>query len=188
MAGVAALFSACSPDRPSFTAIDVTGADYARDFKLSDFNGQVRTLSEFRGRLVMVFFGYTQCPDVCPTTLSEMVTIKHLLGAEGARFQPIFVTVDPERDRPEMLKAYMSSFDPSFVALVPTLAELPELAKSFKVYYKKVPGPTPTSYTMDHTAGCYVYDPQGRLRLFTRYGTPPEKTAADLRILLQQAA
>lgn len=187
LTGATALFSACSSERASFTAIDLTGADYARDFKLADFNGRTRTLADFRGQLVMVFFGYTQCPDVCPTTLSEMVAIKRLLGADSTRLQPIFVTLDPERDRAEMLKTYLSSFDASFLALRPTPAELPELAKAFKVYYKIVPGPTPTSYTLDHTAGCYVYDTQGRLRLFTRYGTAPEKTAADLRVLLQQA-
>lgn len=180
-------FSACS-DKPSFTAIDLTGADYAKDFDLTDHNGQRRTLADFRGKVVMVFFGYTQCPDVCPTSLSEMATIKQLLGEDAARFQGLFVTVDPERDKPEMLKAYMENFDPGFLALYTTPEKTAEVAKEYKVFYKKVPGPTPTSYTIDHTAGSYVYDTQGHLRLFTRYNTKPELTVADLRQLLRQPA
>jgi len=179
--------SACSEKGPSFTAIDLTGADYAKDFALTDHNGQLRTLKDFQGKIVMMFFGYTQCPDVCPTSMSEMAAIRQLLGKDGERVQGLFVTVDPERDKPEMLKEYMQAFDPTFLALVPTPEQLVPLAKDYKVYYKKVDGPTPTSYTMDHTAGCYVYDTRGKLRLFTRYGTKPELTAADVRILLQQA-
>jgi protein SCO1/2 len=182
--GTTALFSACSPNAPHFTAIDITGADYAKGFSLTDHNGQTRTLQDFKGKIVMMFFGYTQCPDVCPTSMSEMAQIKQLLGKDGERVQCLFVTVDPERDKPEMLKEYMAAFDPTFLALVPKPEKLAELAKDYKVYYKKVEGPTPTSYTMDHTAGSYVYDTQGKLRLFTRYGTKPELTAADLRQLL----
>lgn len=187
LAGALAGLSGCSEPGPGFTAINLTGADYARDFNLIDHNGQPRSLKDFRGKIVMMFFGYTQCPDVCPTSMVEMATIKQLMGPDGDKLQALFVTVDPERDTPEMLKAYMENFDPSFLALVPKPAELPALAKEFRVYYKKVDGPTPTSYTLDHTAGSYVYDTQGRLRLFTRYGTPPEKTAADIRVLLQPA-
>lgn len=183
----AGLLSACSPDAPKFSAVDITGADYAKDFTLADHNGKVRTLKDFKGKVVMLFFGYTQCPDVCPTSMLEMVNIKKLLGKDGERLQGLFVTLDPERDRPEMLKAYMENFDPNFLALIPAADKLAALAKDFKVYYKKVDGPTPTSYTMDHSAGSYVYDTQGQLRLFTRYGTKPELTAADIRILLQQA-
>ncbi|MDD5030898.1 MAG: SCO family protein [Rhodoferax sp.] len=178
--------AACSEKGPAFTAIDLTGADYARDFSLMDHNGKPRTLKDFQGKIVMMFFGYTQCPDVCPTSMSEMATIRQLLGQDAERVQCLFVTLDPERDKPEMLKDYMQAFDPTFLALVPTPEQLVPLAKDFKVYYKKVEGPTPTSYTMDHTAGSYVYDTRGKLRLFTRYGTKPELTAADLRILLQQ--
>ncbi len=185
--GAIGQFYACSPNRPQFTAIDLTGADYAKGFDLTDHNGQRRTLADFQGKIVMMFFGYTQCPDVCPTSMSEMATIRKLLGKEGERVQCLFVTVDPARDKPEMLKEYMHAFDPSFLALVPTPEQLTAIAKDYKVYYKKVDGPTPTSYTMDHTAGSYVYDTKGKLRLFTRYGTQPELTAADLRILLQQA-
>jgi len=187
LTGLTGALVGCSKEGPSFTAIDLTGADYAKDFSLRDHNGQLRTLKDFQGKIVMMFFGYTQCPDVCPTSMSEMAAIRQLLGKEGERVQGLFVTVDPERDKPEMLKQYMQAFDPTFLALVPTPEELVPLAKDYKVYYKKVDGPTPTSYTMDHTAGSYVYDTRGKLRLFTRYGTKPELTAADVRILLQQA-
>ncbi|MDD2918147.1 SCO family protein [Rhodoferax sp.] len=187
MIGTTGLFSACSPNAPKFTAIDLTGADYAKDFALIDHNGQARTLKDFQGKIVMMFFGYTQCPDVCPTSMAEMAEIKRLLGKEGERIQCLFVTIDPERDKPEMLREYMAAFDPTFLALVPTSEQLVALAKDYKVYYKKVDGPTPTSYTMDHTAGSYVYDTMGKLRLFTRYGTKPELTAADLKQLLPPA-
>lgn len=186
LVGATPWLAACSEAGPTFTAIDITGADYARDFNLTDHNGQTRSLKDFRGKIVMMFFGYTQCPDVCPTSMVEMATIKKQLGQDGDRLQCLFVTIDPERDTAEMLKAYMENFDPGFLALVPKPDELPALAKEYKVYYKKVDGPTPTSYTMDHTAGSYVYDTQGRLRLFTRYGTAPEKTVADLQVLLRQ--
>ncbi len=187
LASATTLFSACSPDAAKFTAIDITGADYAKDFSVPDHNGQLRSLKDFTGKVVMVFFGYTQCPDVCPTSMVEMVAIKKLLGKDGERLQGIFVSVDPERDKPEMLKAYMENFDPTFLALSTTPEKTAALAKEYKVYYKKVDGPTPTSYTIDHTAGSYVYDTTGKLRLFTRYGTKPELTAADIKILLQQA-
>lgn len=176
----------CAPDGPKYTAIDITGANYGKDFSLTDHHGQTRTLKDFRGKVVMMFFGYTQCPDVCPTSMLEMAEIKRLLGPLGERVQCLFVSVDPERDQPEMLKAYMEAFDPSFLALYTTPEKLALLAKDYKVYYKKVDGPTPTSYTIDHTAGSYVYDTQGKLRLFTRYGTKPELTAADIRQLLAQ--
>jgi len=187
LAGAGYTFIACSPKAPSFTAIDITGADYARDFALTDHNGQARTLKDFHGKVVMMFFGYTQCPDVCPTSMAEMAEIKKLLGKDGERLQALFVSIDPERDKPAMLKEYMAAFDPSFLALYTTPEQTAALAKAYKVYYKKVDGPTPTSYTMDHTAGSYVYDTQGKLRLFTRYGTQPELIAADVRVLLAQA-
>ncbi len=187
MAGAAAILTACSGDKPKFAAIDITGADYARDFQLIDHDGQPRSLQDYRGKVVVMFFGYTQCPDVCPTSMTELVEVKKLLGADGDKLQGLFVTVDPERDKPEMLKAYMANFDPGFVALY---AETPEklaaVAKDYKVYYKKVEGKTPTSYTMDHSAGSYIYDTDGRLRLYTRYGSGAPAMAADIKLLLQK--
>ena len=129
LAGLGSILGACSEKKPSFSAIDLTGADYARDFSLADHNGQQRSLKDFAGRIVVMFFGYTQCPDVCPTTLTEMVEIKKLLGPDGQRLQALFVTVDPERDTPEVLKAYMTNFDPGFLALVPRPEQLAVLAK-----------------------------------------------------------
>ena len=185
---VAGLLAACFDNKPSFAAIDVTGADYARDFSLPDHNGQLRSMKDFSGKIVVVFFGFTQCPDVCPTAMVELAEVRKLLGPDGARLQGLFVTVDPQRDTPEVLKAYMANFDPAFLALRPASAEqLAAMAKDFKVYYKKVEGRTETSYTMDHSAGSYVYDTQGRLRLFTRYGTGAPALAADIRVLLKQA-
>ena len=182
------LFFACSETKPNFASVDVTGADYAKDFQLNDHNGQLRSLKDFKGKLVVVFFGYTQCPDVCPTSMAEVAEIKKSLGPDGDRLQGIFITVDPQRDTPALLKAYMANFDPSFLALVPTPEQLATVAKDFKVYYKKVDGSTPTSYTMDHSAGSYVYDTQGRLRLYARYGGGVAPLLGDLKILLKQAA
>lgn len=151
-----------------------------------DHNGQVRSLKDFQGKVVVVFFGFTQCPDVCPTSMQELAEVKQLLGKDGDRLQGIFVTVDPERDQLGMLKAYMANFDPSFLALRPTPEQLPALAKDYKIYYKKVDGKTPTSYSMDHSAGSYVYDPKGRLRVYTRYGSGAQALEADVRTLLQE--
>ena len=165
--------------------MDITGADYARDIPLTDHNGQKRSLQDFRGKVVVVFFGYTQCPDVCPTSMQELVEVKQMLGKDGDRLQGIFVTVDPERDKPEMLKAYMANFDPSFLALSGTPEQTAAVAKDFKIYYKKVDGKTPTSYTMDHSAASYIYDPKGNLRLYSRYGSGVPALVSDIKTLLQ---
>ena len=178
---------ACSEAKPQFKSIDLTGADYAKDFQLADHNGQLRSLKDFRGKLVVLFFGYTQCPDVCPTTMAELAEAKKLMGADGSKVQGIFVTVDPERDTAEVLKAYMANFDPGFLALRGTPEQIAALAKDFKVYFKKVDGKTPTSYTMDHSAASFVYDTQGRLRLYTRYGSGAQALASDLQLLLKHS-
>ena len=170
--------------KPSFHGVDITGADYGRKLALPDFDGKERTLADFKGKVSVVFFGYTQCPDVCPTTMAELAAIKRAMGADGERVQGIFVTVDPERDTPEVLKAYLAAFDPSFVALRGTPDQTADAAREFKVFFAKVPGKTPGSYTMDHTAGSYVIDTQGRLRLFERYGAPAEQLQSDLEKLL----
>ena len=180
----AAGLAACGEKKPQFSGVDLTGADYARDFQLPDTEGRVRSLQDFRGKAVIVFFGYTQCPDVCPTTLAEIAQARQILGADGARVLGVFVTLDPERDTPQVLKPYVDNFGPGFVALRPTPEQLVAVAKEFKIYYKKVEGKAPGSYTMDHTAASFVYDPQGRLRLYTRYGTGPQALAGDLRQLL----
>lgn len=169
----------------AFKAVDITGADYGSGLSLPDQNGKTRTLADFKGKLTVVFFGYTQCPDVCPTTMAELAQVKKALGADGDKVQGVFITIDPERDTPEILKAYMGSFDPSFVALRGTPEQTAAVAKSFKVFYAKVPGKTEGSYTMDHTAGSYVFDTSGKLRLFTRYGSGSEALKSDLQALLK---
>ena len=188
MAGGSAMLGACSPGKPSFHGTDITGADYAKDFALTDFNGRPRTLQDFKGKAVVMFFGFTQCPDVCPTTITEMAQVKQLLGPDGDKLQVLFVTVDPERDTAQILKEYLGNFDPSFVALLPTPEELrTKVAPDFKVYYKKVEGSTPTSYTMDHTAGVLLFDPKGKIRVHCSYGTPADSIAADVKTLLAEA-
>ncbi|MEO7938204.1 MAG: SCO family protein, partial [Burkholderiaceae bacterium] len=148
IAGSSTILAGCFETKPSFVSIDLTGADYARDFSMPDQNGKVRGIKEFAGKVVVVFFGYTQCPDVCPTTMAELVEVRNALGKDGQRVQGIFVSVDPERDTPAVLKAYIENFDPSFIALRPTSPEqLEAIAKDFKVFYKRVDGRTPTSYT-----------------------------------------
>jgi protein SCO1/2 len=170
-----------------FNSVDITGADYARDFSLPDHSGQLRTLKDFHGRAVAVFFGFTQCPDVCPTTLTEMTRVKQLLGTDGGKLQVILITVDPRRDTPQVLAAYMRNFDPHHLALVPSEQQLAEVTKEFKIYFKKVEGKTPTGYSMDHSAGIYIFDPRGRARLYARYGLKPEELASDVRTLLKGA-
>ncbi|MDR0226094.1 MAG: SCO family protein [Burkholderiaceae bacterium] len=179
--------TACSREsKTSFQGVDVTGAEYARDIPLRDADGRQRSLKDFAGKVVVVFFGYTQCPDVCPTTLQELVEVKQQLGADGERLQGVFVTLDPERDTPEVLKAYVGNFDASFVGLHGTPEETAAVAKDFKLFYKKVPGKTEGTYTLDHSAGSYVYDTEGRLRVYERYGGGPQVLAADVKALLQE--
>ena len=183
--GATGILVACSAEKPQFRSIDLTGSDYAKGFALSDQNGKPRTLQEFAGKVVVVFFGFTQCPDVCPTSMAELAEVKKLLGPDGDKLQAVFITVDPERDTPDVLKAYMGNFDPTFIALRPTLAELPDFAKSYKVFYKKVEGRTATSYSMDHSAGSYVYDAKGQIRLYNRYGSGAEALASDIKLLMK---
>lgn len=185
LAGLLAL-AACAPrDKPQFKSVDISGVDYAQDFALPDADGRMRSIKDFAGKAVVVFFGYTQCPDVCPTTLQEIAEAKKLLGPDGDKVQGIFITVDPARDKPEMLKAYMANFGPDFIALRGSDEQTAAVAKDFKVYYKRVEGKTPGSYFMEHTAASYVYDPQGRLRLYTRYGSGAQALADDLKLLLK---
>ena len=185
IASFAIVLAGCDANAPRFNNVDITGANYARDFRLTDFDGKPRSLADFRGKVLVVFFGYTQCPDVCPTTLTDMAEVKKRLGPDGDRLQVIFVTLDPERDTPQVLKQYVPNFDPSFIALVGTRDETAAVAKDFKVFYQKVPGRTETSYTLDHTAGSYVFDREGRVRLFLRHAGGVDPIVADLQKLLR---
>lgn len=176
----------CSRGGPSFKNTDITGASYANRIDLPDYDGKRRTLADFKGKVTTVFFGYTQCPDVCPTTLAEMKSVLEALGSSAKDVQVLFVTVDPERDTPELLKAYVTGFDPSFIALRGSPEETAATAKDFKVFFQKVAGKTPDSYTIDHTAGTYVFDRAGRIRLFVRHGQGTEPIVADLKTLLAE--
>ena len=173
---------------PQFKAIDITGAEYAQDLDLPDTEGRQRHIADFKGKVTVVFFGFAQCPDVCPTTLLELSEVRKALGPDGARVQGVFITIDPERDTPEVLKAYVANFGTDFVALRGNAEQTKAAAKRFKVFYAKVPGKTGGSYTMDHTAGSYVFDSRGKVRLFTRYGTGAQALKHDLQLLLGQPA
>lgn len=167
-----------------FHGLDLTGASYGRDFRLLDAQGRERSLADFRGKVVLLYFGFTQCPDVCPTALSRAAEVKKLLGAEGERLQVIFVTIDPERDTPQVIQPYVAAFDPSFLGLYGDAQRTRETAAEFKVFYQKVP--TGGSYTMDHSTLSYAFDPQGRLRLALRHEQNAQDYAHDLRLLLQE--
>lgn len=176
-------FSSPTP-KLAFANTDITGIDYARKFTLTDHQGKQRTLEDFRGKLVVIFFGYTQCPDVCPTTLSEMANVMKLLGDDAAKLQVLFVTLDPERDTPAMLANYVPSFHPSFLGMIGDKAATEAVVNEFKLFVQKIPAKTGKGYTIDHTAGSYLYDTQGRIRLFIRHGQGAEPIVRDIRTLL----
>lgn len=186
LALLSAALSACSPSGPKFNNADITGADYGKDFSLTDHTGRPRTLADFRGKVVLLFFGYTRCPDVCPTTLGELKLALKQLGEDAKRVQVLFITLDPERDTASLLAQYVPAFDPGFLGMYGDVQTTVKTAKDFKVFFQKVPGSQPDNYTMDHTAGSYVFDPQGRLRLFVRHGGRIDPLAADLRTLLRE--
>lgn len=190
LAAVLAL-GACSKSsddaaRPVFRNTDVTGAEFAKDFRLTGHDGQPRTLADFKGKVVAVFFGFTQCPDICPTSLAEIAEALKPLGARSDEVQVLFVSVDPERDTPELLAKYVPSFDPRFLGLTGTPEQIAQVTKDFKVFFQKVKGSTPGSYTIDHTAGTYVFDRTGKLRLFVKHGQGPEALTQDLTTLLDE--
>ncbi len=182
---LAAALTACQKAPPQFQASDVTGTAYARNFELTDHTGKKRSLADFRGKVVVLFFGYTQCPDVCPATMGELAEAMARLGADAQRVQVLFVTVDPERDTPEVLAAYVPSFNSSFIGLYGDAEATARTAKEFKIIYEKQPGPMPGTYTIDHSAGTFIYDPQGRLRLYVSNGQGPDVYVHDIRELLR---
>jgi protein SCO1/2 len=188
-AGALAL-SGCERAAPPhhFNAFDMTGATYAQGFALPDFDGKARTLADFKGKLTIVFFGYTQCPDACPTTMAQLAGILKTLGPDAARVQVVFITVDPSRDTAVLLRNYVTNFRPDFLALRPDEAQVRQLIKDFKLVVEKVPGRTADSYTIDHTAGCYVFDTQGHVRLFATQSLDPALLAEDLKTLLAEKA
>ncbi len=177
------VIAACS-EPPRFNATDLTGGSIGADFALTDHTGKLRRLTDFKGNVAIVFFGYTQCPDVCPTTLGTLREVMAQLGPQAERVQVLFVTLDPERDTPVLLAQYVPSFHPAFLGLRGDLAATEATAKAFRVFYKKQPGTTPGAYSIDHATGSYVYDPQGRLRLYVKYGETPQRIAEDIKQLL----
>ena len=184
---LALTLAGCGRGGPQFQTSDVTGSAMGRDFALTDHNGKARTLADFRGKAVVIFFGYILCPDVCPTTLATLAEALRRLGPDAAKVQVLFVTIDPERDTAELLSHYVTAFDPSFLGLWGDAEATARTAKEFKVLYQKQPGRTPDTYTMDHSAGTFVFDPQGRLRLYAGHGQNADVFAHDLRELLRAA-
>ena len=172
--------------KAAFANTDITGIDYAQGFELTDHTGQKRTLADYKGKAVVVFFGFTHCPDVCPTTLAEMAAVKKELGADSDKLQVLFVTVDPERDTQQVLADFVPAFDPSFVGLYGSPEQTAKLQKDFKLFVQKVPNKD-GGYSVDHTAGSYVYDPQGRIRLFVRSGQGPQTVLNDIKLILAGA-
>jgi protein SCO1/2 len=185
--GLAAPIAGCDrsgPGKPSFKGTDITGADYGKSLALTDPAGTPRTLADFKGKVVVLFFGFTQCPDVCPTTLSGMADVMKRLGPDADRVQVLFVTLDPDRDTPAVLAPYVTAFDPRFLGLHGDKDATAKAAREFKVFYQKVPGRTEGTYSIDHTAASFVIDQQGRLRVYERHTQSPEDIAADIRSLL----
>jgi protein SCO1/2 len=183
---VALVCGGCSPsEQPAPYSLDITGAAYGSNFRLMDAQGHERTLADFRGKVVLLYFGFTQCPDVCPTALADLAAVLHELGDDGSKVQVLLVSLDPERDTPDILQAYVSSFHPSFIGLSTDLVHTRETAEDFKVFFRKAP--LGGSYTIEHTAMTYVYDPAGRIRLASRPGQSAQKLAADVSQLLVAA-
>ncbi|HEX6827962.1 MAG TPA: SCO family protein [Burkholderiales bacterium] len=187
LAALGLLVAGCSERPPQFQSTDVTGMNLSGDFRLTDHNGGERTLADFRGKAVVLFFGYTHCPDVCPTTMAELAAAMKTLGKDAERVQVLFVTVDPERDSAELLAKYVPSFNPSFLGLRGDAAATAKTAKDFKIMFQTQPGSTPESYTVDHSAGTFIFDPQGRLRLYVSYGKGAEVFAHDIGLLLRSS-
>jgi len=183
---VLSFVAACEPAKSPFNAVDITGtAGFGTDFRLTDHNGKTRTIADFSGKAVAIFFGFTHCPDVCPTTLSDMKRVMEKLGPDSGRLQVLFVTVDPKRDTPELLAKYVPSFNASFLGLYGDDEATAKIARDFKIIYRIQPGKTADSYTVDHSAGTLIFDPHGTLRLFVDYGRlTPEQIAADIKRLL----
>ena len=186
-AGALAL-SGCERAAPPhrYNGIDLTGAEYARKLSLPDFDGKPRTLADFQGKVTAIYFGYTQCPDACPTTLAELAGVAKALGPDASRLQVVFITVDPSRDTAALLKNYVTNFNPAFLALRGDENQTKATAQEFKIFYEKVPGKTDDTYTIDHISGVYLFDPQGRVRLFERQSLEPALMTDDIKALLAE--
>ena len=179
------LLVACSPQKPAaFVATDITGADFPKGISLTDHNGKRRSMSDFKGKVVATFFGYTHCPDVCPTTMVDLKQAMQLLGDKSDQVQVLFVTLDPQRDTQAVLSKFVPSFDKRFIGLWGSLQETAETMAMYKIFYAKVKGKTETDYTIDHSAGMYIFDQSGNVRLYVSYGTKAADIASDIKKLL----
>ncbi len=178
--------AACKPtaDQAGFSATDISGADFAKTFNLTDHTGKARTLEDFNGKVVALFFGYTHCPDVCPTTMTDLKQSMKLLGDDADEVQVLFITLDPERDTQDLLAQYVPGFDARFIGLYGTPEQTTAVSKEFKIFAAKVENSGKSGYTIDHSAGLYLYDKAGKIRLYVDYGTKPEALAADIKKLL----
>ena len=168
----------------SFKSTNVTGIDSGKDFRLTDHLGQLRTLSDFKGKIVVLFFGYTHCPEACPNTLTELALVMKRLGPDADKVQVLFITLDPERDTQAILAQFVPSFNPKFIGLYGTPAQIAETAKEYRLFYSKEPGKSPGNYTLDHSVGTYIYDQSGRLRLHAAYGQGVDALVHDIKLLL----
>ncbi|WP_323017784.1 SCO family protein [Castellaniella sp.] len=191
LAGIAATLPlaliACSPKAAEplpFEGNDISGTHLGKDLSMTDHSGALRTLADFKGKVLLVFFGYTQCPDVCPTAMAQAAQALELLGEQAAKVQVIMISVDPARDTPDILSAYMQAFDPSFIGLTGTPEQLDKTARSFKAFYAKEPGPTPEQYAMNHSAAFYLMDQDGEARALLGPSLTPEDMAHDIKLLL----
>lgn len=176
--------SANNEEESSLFGTDITGADFATDFNLTDHNGQPRQLSDYQGKIVALFFGFTHCPDICPTTMADLASAMKLMGNQSDKVQVLFVTVDPERDTQEVLAKFVPSFDKRFVGLTGTPEQIDQTAKTFKIFYSKQQEVGQSGYSFDHSAGVYVFDQQGKIRIYLKYGQKPVEIAHDLSRLL----
>lgn len=174
--------------KPTFLATDITGAQFGKDFKLTDHTGKSRTLADFKGKAVVLFFGYTHCPDICPATMGEIAAALQKLDKDAARVQVLFVTVDPERDTPERLAQYLSAFSPAFLGLYGDPQSTRDIASEFKIVYQKQMMNSPDHHTMDHSSGTYIFDPKGKLRLYVSNGAGRDVFARDIAELLRTSS
>lgn len=177
------LLAACSPAPVAFRNTDLTGATFGRGFELTDHRGQQRSLADFRGKVVVIFFGYTSCPDICPTTLARLAEVMKALGQAAGAVQVLFVTLDPERDSAERLSAFVPWFDPSFLGLRGDQAQIKVVADEFRVFSARKEVGSELGYVLDHSSGAYVFDPVGRLRLYVKDKASVDDIVADIRLL-----
>jgi protein SCO1/2 len=178
------LISCQNSQNQSFVGTDISSVPIDTTFKLKDFNGRIRTLEDFKGKVVVIFFGFTHCPDICPTTLTDLKKTMALLKDKASDVQVIFITLDPTRDTEDVLKKFIPTFDSSFLGLTGSESDINKVISQFKIFYQKVNDGSKSGYTIDHSAGLYVLDKNGNIKLHTSHGQKPEDLASDLAKLI----